>query len=80
MSEKRTVIGFDGLIEFGEYLNRLHDTDYTFEMEDATGTMRDCSLDAVIQRFQAFWSSDAERFRVGISYIDYQAGTMGHTD
>ena len=41
MSEKNTVIGFDGLIEFGDYLNRLHDTDYTFEMEDEDGRMAD---------------------------------------
>jgi len=80
MSEQQTVIGFDGLVEFGEYLNMLHDTDYTFEMEDAAGCMVDCSLDDVIRRFQSFCSSDAERFKVGISYVDYRAGTMGHTD
>ena len=80
MSEKNTVIGYDGLIEFGDYLNRLHDTDYTFEMEDKDGRMADCSLDDVIQRFQSYCGSDTERFRVRISYLDYRAGTMGHTD
>jgi len=78
--EKHTVVGFDGLIEFGQYLNSLHSTDYTFEMEDASGRMVGCSLDEVIQRYQTYFDSSAERFRVRISYLDYRAGMMGYTD
>jgi hypothetical protein len=80
MSEKNTLIGFDGLIEFGEYLDRLRDTDYTFEIEDTSGEMRECLLDDVIDQFHSFRRSDTERFRVRISYIDNQTGTMGYTD
>ena len=78
--EKHSVIGFDGLVEFGQYLNSLRDTDYTFEMEDASARMVDCSLDEVIQRYQTFFDSNAERFRVRISYLDSRAGMMGYTD
>jgi len=78
--EKHTVVGFDGLVEFGQYLNSLHGTDYTFEMEDASGRMVDCSLAEVIQRYQSYFDSNAERFRVRISYLDHRAGMMGYTD
>jgi len=80
MNEKHSTIGADGLMEFGNHLNRLHGMDYTFEMEDSSGRMGDCSLNDVIQRFQDYCGSDAERFRVRISYFDRQAGMMGYTD
>jgi hypothetical protein len=80
MSEKHTVVRFDGLVEFGQYLNGLYETDYTFEMEDEHGRLLACSLDDVIAHYQKFFDSDAERFRVCISYFDYRAGTMGYTD
>jgi hypothetical protein len=77
---KHTTIGFDGLVEFGQYLNGLHDKDYTFEMEDVRGRLVDCSLDEVIKRYQTFFDSGAERFRVRITYRDYHSNTMGYTD
>jgi len=78
--EKNALIGSDGLVEFGVYLNSLHGTGYSFEMEDTIGHMIDCSLDEVIQRYQTYFDSNAEQFRVRISYLDYNTGMMGCTD
>jgi hypothetical protein len=79
-NEKHSVVGFDSVVEFGAYLNRLEGTGYTFEMENASGRMVDCSLNEVIQRFQTFYDLGNDRFRVRITYYDYGAQTMGHTD
>jgi hypothetical protein len=79
-NEKHTVVGFDGLVEFGQYLMSLHGTDYTFEMEDISGRLADCSLDEVITGYKTFFDCGAERFRVRISYQDHRAGMMGYTD
>jgi len=78
--ERQLVVGSDGLIAFGEYLNQLHETDYTFEREDADGRMVDCSLDDLIRCYKAFVDSDAERFKTAIGYNDYKAGTMVRTE
>lgn len=85
MSETNTteIVGIDGLVEFGDYLTKLHEEryrSYTFEMPDTAGRLRDCSLDDVLARFQEFCSRKTESFRVCICYVDYQHGTMGRTD
>jgi hypothetical protein len=79
-NEKTSVVDFDSVVEFGAYLNRLHGTGHTFEMENPSGRLVDCSLDAVINGFQTFCDCGSERFRVRITYYDHGAGTMGHTD
>lgn len=79
-TEKTSIIDSDGLAGFGEYLNTLHGTGYTFEMEDAQGRLVDRPLDEVICCFQSYCGSDAERFRVRICYVDHQAPAMGLID
>jgi hypothetical protein len=83
MDNKRTLIGQDGVVEFGEHLNKLHEashTDYSFEMPDVSGRLVTRSLDDVIGEFQDYVDSRREVFRVRITYIDRQMGTMGYTD
>jgi hypothetical protein len=85
MSERESnkTIGTDGLIEFANYLAALdHEQyrDYTFEMPDETGRLRNCSLDNVLVRFQEFFGGKGDTFRVCIGYVDYQHGTMGRND
>ena len=83
MDDKHTLIGHDGLVEFGQYLNTLHAAsyrDYTVEMPGPSGALVACSLDDVIREFQGFFDSKREAFRVCITYVDCQMGTMGHTD
>ena len=83
MTDTQKIIGVDGLIEFGHYLSTLNDpqhTTYTFKMPGPTGSLVDCSLDDVIQRFQMFCDREIDVFRVYIGYVDYQMGTLGSTD
>jgi hypothetical protein len=85
MSEGETQkrMGVDGLIEFGQYLTTLDQAqyrDYTFEIPDGTGRLRECSLDDVFGRFQEFCGHKTGTFRVCIGYLDYQQGTMGRSD
>lgn len=83
MNKKPTLVGQDGVVEFGEYLNTLYEVcnkDYTFEMPDASGVLVKSSLDEVIREFQDFFDSKRGVFRVGITYVDRQMGTMGYTE
>ena len=85
MSENETTktVGVDGLIEFGQYLTTLEQTqyrDYTFEMPDDAGRLKECSLDNVLESFQTFCSRKTDTFRVCIGYSDYQHNTIGQSD
>jgi len=40
--EIKKTVGVAELVEFGRFLNDLHDTDRTFEMEDAKRHMEPC--------------------------------------
>jgi len=64
MSEKQQLIGSDGLAEFCDYLQRLEDSGYIFEMEDASGRLVTCSRDDALRSLQGFHDSNASRFRV----------------
>ena len=79
-TEKTSIIDSDGLAGFGDYLNTLHGTGYTFEMEDSQGRLVDRALEEVIRSFQTYRDSDAERFRVRICYVDHQTPAMGLID
>ena len=83
MNETTKTVGVDGLIEFGEYLTTLNQTqslDYTFEMSDEAGRLKACSLEDVLQSFQTFCARKTDTFRVCIGYSDYQNNTIGHSD
>ena len=83
MSETHKTVGVDGLIEFGQYLTTLDQTqyrDYTFEMPDEEGRLKEQSLDDVLKSFQEFCSRKTDTFRVCIGYSDYQHGMIGHSD
>ena len=80
MDKKHTLIGLDGVVEFGEYLNTLHQVThraYTFEMPDASGRLVACSLEDVIRELQDYVDSRRQVFRVQIICVDRQAGTIG---
>jgi hypothetical protein len=79
MSENEThkTTGFDGLIEFGEYLNTLQGReDYTFSLPDEQNRLKSCPLDDVIRQYQEFFNGKGDTFRVWIGYNDYKAQTM----
>ena len=69
--EKKSVLGPDGLNEFGQYLSGLHGFEnYSFEIEDPRGRMVD----------KAFLGTNQQRFRIRITCLDYVAGMMHQTD
>jgi hypothetical protein len=83
MDNKHTLIGLDGVVEFGEYLNKLHQVThraYTFEMPDASGRLVACSLEDVIRELHDYIESRRQVFRVQIICVDRQAGTISSTD
>src|SRR5258706_3262407 len=80
MSEKRRVLGFYGIIEFGDYLNSLAPIEHSFELEDQTGCLLDCSREEVLRRFQSFCGGDEQRFRVRIIRKDPRTGTITQWD
>ncbi len=83
MDTKHALIGLDGVVEFGECLNTLHETghkNYSFEMLDASGRLATCSLDEVISEFQNYVDFRRVFFRVRITYIDRQLMTIGSTE
>ena len=83
MDTKTTLIGLDGVVEFGEYLNTLHQVShraYTFETPDASGRLVTCSLEDVIRELQDYVDSRRQVFRVQIICVDRQAGTIVSTD
>jgi hypothetical protein len=79
--EKKSVLGPDGLNEFGQYLSGLHGFEnYSFEIEDPRGRMVDKSLDEVLTAYKAFLGTNQQRFRIRITCLDYVAGMMHQTD
>jgi hypothetical protein len=83
MSESKNVIGIDGILEFGEYLEQLRGPGYQFyqfEAPDATGRLRESTLDEVCQRFQEFLGGRLDSFRVCITYADPSSNTLGKND
>ncbi len=66
--ENKRTVGIDEIIEFGNYLNGLHDTDRTFERPDVSRRMKSCSLDEVIIGFQAFFNRKTDSFKVRITF------------
>jgi hypothetical protein len=83
MDDKRTLIGQDGVVEFGEYLNALHQAThrvYSFETLDVTGRLVARSLDEVIREFQDYNDNSQQVFRVQIICVDRQAETVTSTD
>jgi hypothetical protein len=82
MSENETTktFGTAELVEFGEYLHSLRGAGRTFELEDTSGHMGECSLDDVITGFESFFEGKGAKFRVRITYVDGRAGVMGHTE
>jgi hypothetical protein len=83
MDDKRTLIGQDGVVEFGEHLNSLHQAShraYTFETPDISGRLVARSLDEVIGEFQDYVDSRRQVFRVQIICVDRRAGTIISTD
>ena len=79
--EKKSMIGPDGLNEFGQYLTDLRGLgNYTFEIEDPRGRFVDTSLDEVLTVYKAFLGSKQERFRVRITCLDYAAGMIHQND
>jgi hypothetical protein len=83
METRHTFVRLDGIAEFGEYLNTLHQATYrvySFEMPDASGKLVARSLDEVIREFQDYVDERRPVFRVVILCIDRQAGTISSTD
>jgi hypothetical protein len=68
--ETKVTVGVTELVEFGKYLNDLHDTDRTFEMEDANRHMKACSLNDVIASFQTFSDRKTDSFKVRIVFTE----------
>jgi hypothetical protein len=82
-SEIHRTVGVDGLIEFGQYLATLDEPGYrhyTFEIPDAAGRRRECSLEDAMHQFQDFCAGKADTFTIGIGYVDYQHEMIGRTD
>jgi len=79
-NEKKKVVGFYGLIEFGDYLNRLNGSEHTFEMKDDAGQLVNCSRDDVVRQYQDFCGSDSGEFRVRITWVDSKTGAKRHFD
>jgi len=83
MDTKQMLIGLDGVVEFGVYLNTLHEPShrvYSFEMPDASGRLVARSLDEVICEFQDYVDERRPVFRVVILCVDRQAETISSTD
>jgi hypothetical protein len=54
------------IIDFGEYLNSLDDSNQ-FEMENQAGQMQTFSRDEVIKRFQDFYDKKTVIFKIRLS-------------
>jgi hypothetical protein len=68
MSETKTAVGPDGLIEFGRYLMSLREyAGYSFEVEQG-GRYVDKTLEEVIELYRAFTASHDERFKLQITF------------
>jgi hypothetical protein len=80
MSEKKKVLGFYGMVEFGDYLNRLNPADHRFQMEDPDGRLVECLRPDVLRRFEDFCGGDAEKFRVRIVYTDPATGIQRNSE
>jgi len=80
MSEKKKVLGFYGMVEFGDFLNRLNPAEHRFEMEDSDGRLLDCPRPDVLRRFEEFCGGDAEKFRVRIVYTDPTTGNQRNSE
>ena len=80
MDGKKKVLGFYGVIEFGDYLHGLSLAEHTFQMEDARGQLIDCAREEVLLRFQNFCAGDGELFRVRITQTDPRTATKRHFD
>src|SRR5213594_306517 len=80
MSEKRRVLGFYGIIEFGEYLNSLAPGEHSVQLEDQSGQLLAASREEVLRRFQSFCGGDDERFRVRIIRTDPRTGVVTQWD
>ncbi len=78
MKETRKLLTYDGLLDYGEYLCQLNDTEYQFEVEEK-GRMVEHTRDEVIASYKAFLASRTPRWKVGIIYKDYTGGTMSQT-
>ena len=77
--EHKAKVGAAELAEFGRSLNDLHDTDWTFELEDDKRHMRACSLNDVIARFQTFYNGKIGSFRLRIHMTDHRGLPMHKT-
>ena len=65
---KKSTVGPDGLIEFGQYLVSLHGyAGYSFEVEQG-GRDVEKTLDEVIEIYRAFVASKAEQFKLRIIF------------
>jgi hypothetical protein len=80
MSEKKKVLGFYGMVEFGDYLNGLNSTHHTFQIEDKEGAMMDCSRQEVLRQFEQFCGGDLDKFRVRVVHTDPQTGAKRNSD
>jgi hypothetical protein len=78
MKETRKLLAYDGLLDYGEYLCQLNDTEYQFEVEEK-GHMVEHTRDEVIASYKAFLVSRTPRWKVGILYKDYAGGMMSKT-
>lgn len=78
MKEARKLLAYDGLLDYGEYLCQLNDTEYEFEVEE-NGLMVKHTRDEVVALYKTFVASRASRWKVGILYKDYNGGTMSQT-
>jgi hypothetical protein len=80
MSEKKKVLGFYGMVEFGDYLNSLGSPHHRFQIENQEGIMVDCSRQEVLRRFEQFCGGDADKFRVRIVHTDPRTGAQRNSD
>jgi hypothetical protein len=74
MKETRKLLTYDGLLDYGEYLRQLNDTEYQFEVEEK-GRMVEHTRDAVIASYKAFVASRTPRWKVRILYKETMSQT-----
>lgn len=75
MSEKKKVLGFYGMVEFGDYLNSLSSGEHSFQLENRKGELIECSRPEVLRQFQTFCGGDLATFRLRIVTTDPETGT-----
>src|SRR4051812_46118751 len=80
MSEKKKVLGFYGMVEFGDYLNSLSPGEHSFQMENPQGELIDCSRPEVLRQFQVFCGGDLDKFRLRIVITNPQTRAKRYSE